>query len=112
MTLLIVLALLVVGLVLWDRLQRDRGSPRDDGPVRDRVRMRRVEPPPRFKGNGRVQYLQGPRQRPRRSPRRDVPSPRTQRFQGTRRRDPNAIGVACGRPIAECTRGEECLCLD
>jgi hypothetical protein len=112
MTLAIIFALVIIGLVVWDRFLRFRSSSQDDGSVHDvRVRMRRVESPPRFKGNGRQPHIQGVPQH-RRSPRRDAASAQTQRFKGTRRRDPNAIGVACGRPIAECTRGEECLCLD
>jgi hypothetical protein len=32
------------------------------------------------------------------------------RFGGTVRSAPNAVGLACGRPISECQRGADCLC--
>ncbi len=115
MTLAIALALacVILALILWDRFLRFRTPTQDDRQTpAGRARMRRVDSPPRFKGNGTVPTLaQGAPRRPR-SPHRSAPASEVSRFQGTRRRDQNAIGVACGRPISECTRGEECLCLD
>lgn len=32
------------------------------------------------------------------------------RMTGSIQRSPDAIGLACGRPISECTRGDDCLC--
>ncbi|HEV7937207.1 MAG TPA: hypothetical protein VGP18_04190 [Solirubrobacteraceae bacterium] len=113
MTLAIALACLILALVAWDRFLRFRTPRQDDSQTpAGRARIRRVDSPPRFKGNGTVPtFAQGAPRRPR-SPRRVAPAAEARRFQGTRRRDQNAIGVACGRPISECTRGEECLCLD
>ena len=34
------------------------------------------------------------------------------RMTGSIQRSPDAIGLACGRPISECTRGDDCLCVD
>jgi hypothetical protein len=113
MTLALLFAGVIIALVAWDRFLRFR-TPRQDEtpPPAVRARMRLVNPPPRFKGNGTVPtVLHGAPRRPR-SPHTAAAVSEGRRFQGTRRRDPNAIGVACGRPIAECTRGEECLCLD
>lgn len=112
MTLAIILACVIVGLFAWDRLVRFRAPRHDEAPLHSQLRLRRVETP-RFKGNGTVPFhvaaMTGRPISPRRTAATDVP---IERFQGTRRRDPNAIGVACGRPISECTRGDECLCVD
>ena len=67
---------------------------------------------PRFRGNWVV--AAPPRKRP------DAPSPArprleadgAQRFGGRIYVAPTAFGAACGRPVAECTRGPHCLCID
>lgn len=113
MILAAVLACVIVGLVIWDIRFRSRAN-RNDAGSNARVRWRAERPtsPPRFRGNGTVPLnaTRSPGRSPRRSPR-SRPTTRP-RFSGTARRDPSAIGVACGRPISECTRGEDCLCLD
>jgi hypothetical protein len=112
MTLAIIFACVIAGLVIWD--QRFRSQATRDGGRSDPTVPRRTEqaaPPPRFKGNGTISpnTLRGPGGSPRRN-QRARPEDRP-RFSGAARREPNAIGVACGRPISECARGEDCLCL-
>jgi hypothetical protein len=109
----VVLICVILGLVIWDMRFRSTAD-RNDAERNPHLHQRADQPtsPTRFKGNGTIP-LNTPhnaRRSPRRSPRSRTPA--RPRFSGTARRDPNAIGVACGRPISECTRGEDCLCLD
>lgn len=112
MMLAAILASVIVGLLIWDRRFRSRAA-RDGGRSNPTVRRQteRAASPPRFKGNGTISLntLRSPRGSPRRS-QRARPAARP-RFSGATRRDSNAIGVACGRPISDCTRGEDCICL-
>lgn len=98
---LLLVAVLVVAALLWDRQRR---AP---SPVRREAGTAAV---PRFQGRG-VVVPQAPSPPPR--PVRAAGGPNADaRFSGTVRIRPDAIGLACGRPIASCTRGADCLCRD
>jgi hypothetical protein len=114
----LVLAALVAGLVVWDRLSRPSdGRSTRVAPPTPRVHARPPAATPRFQGHGVVpartaECLPPPRALGGRIVRRDTAAPQS-RFSGGVRRSPNAIGLACGRPIAECPRGGvDCLCVD
>jgi hypothetical protein len=107
-----VVGALAIGLWVWDLRIRARMSetPTLHADSRPGFSGAQRSAPPRFKGSGTV-----PSRAPR-SPRRNPigagkPAPPS-RFSGTTRRNPDAIGVACGRPISQCTRGKDCLCID
>jgi hypothetical protein len=116
--LVVILALGLLGLVIWDRCIR--AQPPTHSSYGDRDRFRPATPPaprpgaagrPRFQGRGvattRPTFpttTQTRRPTPRAAP--------TARFSGEVRRAPDAIGLACGRPIVECERGADCLCVD
>lgn len=131
MTLLVVLlALVVVGLAIWGLWMRETpaGPPGWGPPQRPPFPSRpplSPTPSPTRSGNPRFQGRRLTRTPTRAAPTRTTPSPReathrfvpgssttTPRFGGEVRRSPDAIGLACGRPIAECQRGADCLCVD
>ena len=112
------IALIVIALVIWDRGTRGRtirGTP-GHGPVGETQTP--VAQPTRFKGKGvvrqpnRVARQPVAKVRPRRSGRIGPRPNSSPRFDGAVRRQPNAIGLACGRPVCECKRGPDCLCVD
>jgi hypothetical protein len=126
----IVICLLVIaGLIAWDRFSRvppvphspqQTGSPPWTGPSAQREARKPAQAtaPPRFQGRGvatgrdaRAERGGGAPAR-RTGPRFSPASTATPRFSGEVRRSPDAIGLACGRPIAECDRGADCLCVD
>lgn len=118
--LVLVLVLVIVCLVAWDRCVREKppaDSPAADVPTRERFRPTARAAPrpgpgkalgrPRFQGRGAAAG------RPAAGVNRFVPRAEARpRFSGEVRRSPDAIGLACGRPIAECDRGADCLCVD
>lgn len=120
--LVILLALVIVGLVVWDRCVREK-PPVDSlagVPTRERFRpaARPAPPPEAGKTSGRPRFqARGTAMRPAGRPAvrgghsisRAASPPR---FSGEVRRAPGAIGLACGRPISECNRGPDCLCVD
>jgi hypothetical protein len=115
---LLALAGVVIALLLWDRLsQPPAGRPAPRTPTRPPQR-RTLDGggTPRFQGRGIVpartaERRAAPQARGGRIGHRAAPAA-GQRFSGGVRRSPNAVGLACGRPIAECTRGADCLCVD
>lgn len=105
--LILVLILLAAGAVAWYYRSQQRGAvPR---PIH--VLPLRAGKGRRFTGIGIVPSASGP-------PRaRAVVAAgagggrRAARFSGSAYVPPNAIGLACGKPVAECTRGDDCLCI-
>lgn len=105
----ILLGLIILGLVIWDRCLRESTSA-DPGDFRPAARTPRPPERPRFQGRGVVSTPKAGS--PRFAPGAAAQNAPPPRFSGEVRRAPNAIGLACGRPIAECDRGEDCLCVD
>ena len=125
----ILVLLLIAGLIIWER--STRVSPASPPPLPSRPPWTRTPAQqkarkplqrsdhPRFQGRG-VSTAGGVGARggaggataQRAGPRFSLASTATPRFSGEVRRSPDAIGLACGRPIAECDRGADCLCVD
>jgi hypothetical protein len=99
----LLIAALIAGLILWERSTRVP-TRRNDHP---RFQGRGISTA-RGAGAGRGAGAPARQTGPRFSP----ASTATPRFSGEVRRSPDAIGLACGRPIAECDRGADCLCVD
>jgi hypothetical protein len=106
---LVVLALLAIGAGAWAWHER-RGKAMRSSLGVGAVRAHRAAPTRRFAGKGIVPPQGPPRPRPVVSStgtRKRPPS----RFSGGAHIPSNAIGLACGRPVAECKRGHDCLCV-
>ena len=112
------IAVIVIAVVIWDRSTRDRafrGAP-GIGPVIEK-QTAGVQPT-RFKGKGvvrqpsRIARQSVAKVRPHRSGHIGSRPNSSSRFDGAVRHQPNAIGLACGRPVSECRRGHDCLCVD
>ena len=120
--LVVLLVLVIVGLVIWDRCVREKPPTVSSagGPTRERFRpATRATPRPGLGKAGSHPRFQGrdtaaarPAGVPAAQVNRFAPRAGTRRFSGEVRRSPDAIGLACGRPIAECDREADCLCID
>lgn len=121
MSVLIALVVLgLVGLLVWSvYFRKPPASTPPEGfrlPQRSAPLPTKPNPRPRFQGRG-VVSRRDPFGRPPGTPgtgpkTRFAPRAPAPRFSGEVRRAPDAIGLACGRPIAECERGADCLCVD
>jgi hypothetical protein len=101
----LILVAIVIALIVWNRRDRDRLSP-------SRPARRTPSAPPattpgvcRFKGN---RIGAEPARKTGSIGRAVKPAAR---FTGEVTRQPNAVGLACGRPMSECKRGRDCLCV-
>lgn len=108
MTALVVILMLLAagaGAWAWHRWhQRSAAPPSSPGAIRASR-----APTSRFTGKGLVPPPGPPRRRPVVAGAAAHARPRG-RFSGAAYIPPNAIGLACGKPVAECKRGANCLC--
>jgi hypothetical protein len=102
-TALIVLALLAIAAGTVWYCRHDNANRSSPAVLASRAPARR------FNGKG-VVVSPGP-PRPRSVVAARQAAPPGARFSGTARIPPNAIGLACGRSVAQCKRGRDCLCI-
>jgi hypothetical protein len=109
LALALILVVVIAGLIVWDLYLREQEPTRQLRGQQWPQRQRSTPPVARFKANGTV-APRAERPRRKRGPIGRAVAPGA-RFGGEVTRQPNAVGLACGRPISECKRGRNCLCV-